>query len=81
VAAQLPEELREGLLARADGADRYKLQEFYNRVGARADLEYNDAAECTKQVMVVLRRAISSGEWRNIVESLPKDDYGELFGE
>jgi uncharacterized protein (DUF2267 family) len=36
VASQLPDELKELLLNRADG-DQYQLQEFYQRVGARAD--------------------------------------------
>lgn len=81
IAAQLPDELKEFLLARAETTDRYPLTEFYNRVGARADLKYNDAAERTRQVFSVLREAISGGEWRNLVESLPRDEYGELFGE
>ena len=81
VVAQLPRELKEYVLARADVTDRYQLEEFYNRVGARADLKYTDAVERTRQVMSVLREAISEGEWNNIVDSLPGREYRQLFGE
>lgn len=81
IAAQLPNELKEFLLARTEGTNLFTLEEFYNRVGARADLPYNDAAERTRQVFSVLRQAISEGEWRNLLGSLPRDEYGELFGE
>lgn len=81
IAAQLPDELKEFLLARAEYTDRYPLTEFYNRVGARANLKYNDASERTRQVFSVLRQAISAGEWDNLVESLPRGEYGEVFEE
>ncbi|HSL42716.1 MAG TPA: DUF2267 domain-containing protein [Anaerolineales bacterium] len=81
VVAQLPQELEEYVLARADITDRYELEEFYNRVGARSGLKRSDAAERTRQVMSVLKEAISAGEWNNIVDSLRGREYGELFGE
>lgn len=81
IVAQLPNELKEHVLARAEGTDRYPLPEFYNRVGARAGLKYNDAAERTRQVFSVLRLALTEGEWDNLLGSLPRDEYGELFGE
>ena len=81
IAAQLPTELKDILLTRAENRDRSKLSEFYNRAGARANLKYDDAAERTRQVIHVLREAISGGEWRNLVESLPSGEYAELFGE
>jgi uncharacterized protein (DUF2267 family) len=76
--AQLPNELKDFLLARSENTDQYDLQEFYNRVGARADLKYHDATERTKQVLTVLRQAIASGEIEDILEDLP-NEYGELF--
>jgi uncharacterized protein (DUF2267 family) len=78
VAAQLPDELKEFLLARSDNTDRYELTEFYNRVGARADLKYQDATERTLQVFSVLRQAIPEGEIQDILEDLPSE-YEELF--
>jgi uncharacterized protein (DUF2267 family) len=80
VVAQLPDELKEFLLARSDNTDRYELSEFYNRVGARADLNYQDAVRRTWQVFSVLRQAIAAGEVQDILESLPSG-YEELFGD
>src|SRR5215207_4127591 len=59
--AQLPNELKDFLLARKENTDRYDLQEFYNRIGARADLKHHDATEHTKQVISVLRQAVPGG--------------------
>jgi uncharacterized protein (DUF2267 family) len=78
VVAQLPDELKEFLLARSDNTDRYELTEFYNRVGARADLKYQEASERTWQVFSVLRQAIPEGEIQDILEDLPSE-YEELF--
>lgn len=78
VEAQLPKELKEFLLARVEHTDQYDLDEFYNRVGARADLTYEDAAKRTKQVFAVLRQAIPDGEIEDVLEDLPAE-YGKLF--
>ena len=78
VEAQLPNELKEVLLARAQTTDQYSLEEFFNRVGARADLTHQDAAQRTRQVLSVLQDAIAEGEKRQILESLPPE-YGPLF--
>ena len=78
VEAQLPNELKDVLLARAQNTDQFTLEEFYNRVGARADLTYQDATEHTRQVLAVLQDAIAEGEKKQILESLPPD-YGQLF--
>jgi uncharacterized protein (DUF2267 family) len=78
VEAQLPNELKEFLLARSENTDQYDLAEFYNRVGARADLKYQDAVTRTRQVFAVLRQAIPAGEIQDILEDLP-DEFEELF--
>jgi uncharacterized protein (DUF2267 family) len=80
VAAQLPKELKDFLLTGSDQTDRYPLAEFYNRVGARADLKYQDAVKRTLQVFVVLQRALPSGEIQDILEDLPPE-YEALFEE
>ena len=76
--AQLPNELKEFLLGRVEHSDQYDLQEFYNRVGARADLKYGDAVERTRQVISVLRQAVPGGEIEDILEDL-SPEFGELF--
>ncbi len=76
--AQLPNELKEFLLARAENSDLYDVEEFYRRVGARADLTYEDAKERTGQVISILRAAVPEGEIEDVLEDLPPD-YGGLF--
>ena len=78
VEAQLPNELKEFLLARKENADRYDLEEFYTRVAARADLKSQAARERTAQVFSVLRESIAGGELEDMMESLP-GEYGRLF--
>ena len=78
VEAQLPDELKEFLVARAEHSDQYDLEQFYNRVGARADLKYVDATEQTREVLAVLREAIPEGEIEDILEDLPPE-YRKLF--
>ena len=79
LAAQLPEPLRKLLLKR-HVTERYSLEEFYNRISARADVGYPEAVAGTRAVMAVLKEAVSRGEIDHILAQLP-DDYEELFGE
>jgi uncharacterized protein (DUF2267 family) len=78
LADQLSEELREMVLDRPV-TRRFLLEEFYNRVAARADLRHSPAVRRTKAVMEVLRQAVSEGELEDIRAELPSE-YGELFG-
>jgi uncharacterized protein (DUF2267 family) len=80
VLAQLPNELKDYLMMRADAEDQYTAEEFYNRVGARASLTFQTATERTRQVLSVLQDSIAEGETRQILESLP-GEYAELFRE
>jgi len=79
VEAQLPNELKESLLVRAQATGQYNVEESFNRVRARADLTYQDATERTRQVLSILREAISDGEIQDIRESLP-GEYDILLG-
>jgi len=79
LAAQLPNELKGNLLKR-HATDRFLLEEFYNRVSARADLGYPEAVKQCQAVMAILREAISPGEWRDVLSELP-GEFKELFGE
>ncbi len=79
MAAELPKELKEMLEARKNNTDIFDYTEFYNRVGARAGLSYQDAAERTWQVLTVLREAVPPAVIQDIIDDLPQD-YGQLFG-
>lgn len=84
IAAQLPAGLKEYLHQRArpqvsaEQVDRFSLEEFYNRVSARADVGYPSAVEQAKAVFQTLREAISAGEWQDLREELPAE-YDELL--
>jgi uncharacterized protein (DUF2267 family) len=78
LAAQLTGELKEHLGARSPNA-LFPLEEFYDRVGARADLHYQDAVEQALAVITVLKEAVSPGEIEDVLTELP-EEYGELFG-
>ena len=77
--ANLPNELKSYLQARKENPDKYTITEFYNRVGARAGLQYYDAAERTWNVLDVLKEAIPPTDLKKIEDSLP-GEYGALFG-
>ena len=76
--SQLPKALK-GFILKRRNARQYSLEEFYNRVGARADIGYPHAVEQSRIVMEVLQEAVSSGERQHLLERLP-DEYAELFG-
>lgn len=76
LASQLPNELSDDLNQRPQ--DRYDLQEFYRRVGARSGSKYFESAVRAKAVMAVLSQAVSPGEIQDILEPLPSE-YRELF--
>lgn len=77
LAAQLPKELKEFMLKR-ETTERYELQEFYNRVGARADTGYYDAAERAKGVMRALQEAVTPGNLEQAFDRLP-DPFRDLL--
>lgn len=83
--AQLPEGLKQYIYAHVDAgatrqdAEHFSLEEFYNRVGARSDVTYTPAVEWAQVVMSILEEAVSAGQLRKILSTLP-DEYAELFG-
>jgi uncharacterized protein (DUF2267 family) len=79
LAAQLPHELKERLGGRPDH-DFFSLEEFYNRVSARAGIRYPHAVEQALAVIAVLKEAVSPGELADVTGDLT-EDYLELFGE
>lgn len=78
LAAQVVDELKDMLLKRTD-VHSYDLEEFYNRVSARADIGYPDAVKGSQAVVNVLTSAVSQGEIDDILTEID-EDFGELFG-
>lgn len=84
--AQLPKDMHGMLFAEQppeqtrQDVQQVSLEEFYNRVSARADVGYPEATEQAKAVIRVLQEAVSAGEIADVRAKLP-DDYAELFGE
>lgn len=78
LAAQLPNELKP-LLPRRQHMVYLLLEEFYQRVGNRADVSYQNAVKYAIAVARVLREAVSAGELEDILSEFP-DEYNELFG-
>ncbi len=77
VASQLPEGLEEFMDAKSHG-ERFSLDEFYERVGKKADIDTNDAMTRSKALFSILNEAITKGEMNDVRDQLPKD-YSELF--
>jgi uncharacterized protein (DUF2267 family) len=84
LAAQLPRGIREFLGARESpehmrgDVQRSSLEEFYNRVSARADTRYPHGVKLARAVTEVLMDAVSAGEIEEIKQELPKE-FGVLF--
>ncbi|MDX1663303.1 MAG: DUF2267 domain-containing protein [Candidatus Promineifilaceae bacterium] len=77
VIAELPDELKEFLWKREE-TTRFLLDEFYNRVAARADLRAPEAVRRSQAVMTVLMEAISPGQINAVMNELP-EEYQEIF--
>lgn len=79
LAAQLPHELKGFLLERrATEGEDYNLEEFYNRVGARAGVRYGEAVRWARGVIAALRTAVTAGEM-DLTFSLLRSEYAELL--
>lgn len=84
LAAQLPNKLKEMLYAEQPpentrwDVDRFTVEDFYHRARGRAELPFKAAVKRTKAVMVVLREAISPGEFADLMDELP-EEYDGLF--
>ncbi|MCF6157205.1 MAG: DUF2267 domain-containing protein [wastewater metagenome] len=84
LAAQLPKDLKMFLFKKQlleqsrDEVKRFSLEEFYNRVRARARIGYPEAIKQSKAVMAVLQEAVSAGELDDIKNELP-DEFNDLF--
>ena len=78
LAAQLPDDMKE-LLPGQNRMEYFLLEDFYQRVGNRADVGYQQAVIYSRAVARVLGEAVARGELEDIMSALP-DEYRELFG-
>jgi len=80
MAAQLPKELKDAFYeyqpkerGRAE-LGNYPVEEFYNRVKARAKLRsFQESQRQTKIVMAVLKEAVSEGQMQDIQKEMPEE--------
>ena len=86
LAAQLGRRLKQYLYSRADpetsrqDTPRFLLEEFYNRVSARADIGFPEVIQGSRAVMQVLQQAVTAPVIEEVLSDLP-GEYRELFGE
>lgn len=86
LAAQLPDQIKELLVARtepersAQDVDQFSMQDFYHRVSARAEMGYPRTLDGVKVVMQVMRQAVSPGIWEQLKNELSAD-YDEIMEE
>lgn len=79
LAAQLPQGIADGLEQMWAGmGESFDLDEFYQRVSRRENVELSDAAFHSKAVMDVLKEAVSEGEINDIRDQL-LPDYAPLL--
>jgi uncharacterized protein (DUF2267 family) len=84
MAAQLPKELKgvfhEYQPPERGMADRaaYPVEEFYNRVKARANVTFQESQRFTHQVLYVLQEAVSPGEIDDVIREM-RPEFRKLF--
>jgi uncharacterized protein (DUF2267 family) len=77
LAAQLPEEI--GVFLKQEGeAERFGLQEFYQRVQEKEGVDMPDSVHHAQAVIAVLQDAVSRGELSDIKTQLPSE-FNPLF--
>ena len=78
LAAQLPEELKAPLQRSAEEAERFSLEEFYERVAEREGVDVETARNDASAVMSVLRVAVTPGQLDDLMAQLPSE-FNVLF--
>ncbi len=80
LASEVPREMKD--LIHDDWGERtnrFDLEDFYNRVVARADVGYTTAVEETRCILSLLKEIIPAGVMHDISVELP-DEFQEVFG-
>ena len=79
IAADLPGEIGEWLLAPGGDAEPFDVEEFVRRVAAREGVDTDTAERHARAVFVALARLVRSDEMADVSAQLPKE-YGRLVG-
>jgi uncharacterized protein (DUF2267 family) len=78
LAAQLPQEIGYYLQQQADTTDRFSLDEFFERVAKRENVDMPDATHHARAVVSVLAEAVPPGQLQRVKGQLP-DEFEPLF--
>jgi uncharacterized protein (DUF2267 family) len=73
LAAQLPRGVRDYLASGREGAEKFDLEEFIRRVSERAGVDVETATQGVRAVLSTVRRAVTSGEFEDVLAQLPKE--------
>jgi uncharacterized protein (DUF2267 family) len=73
LAAQLPRGVRDYLVSRREEAEKFDLEEFIRRVSERAGVDVETATRGVRAVLSTVRRAVTSGEFEDVLAQLPKE--------
>ena len=71
LAAQLPRGVKDWLVSREPQAERFDLEDFVRRVSERAGLDLDTAIRGARAVLSTVRRAVTSGEFEDVLAQLP----------
>jgi uncharacterized protein (DUF2267 family) len=78
LAAQLPQEIGRYLEEREGTAERFGLDDFFNRVSERSGADLPGATHQARAVVAVLGEAVSEGELDDVRQQLP-EEFTPLF--
>jgi uncharacterized protein (DUF2267 family) len=73
LAAQLPRGVRDWLVPREEQAQKFDLEEFVRRVSERTNLDLETATRGVRAVLSTIRRAVTGGEFEDVLAQLPKE--------
>jgi uncharacterized protein (DUF2267 family) len=73
LAAQLPKGVRDWLVSKEEPAQKFDLEEFIRRVSERAAVDLDTATRAARAVLSTIRRAVTTGEFEDVLAQLPKE--------
>ena len=73
LAAQLPKGVRDWLVSKEEPAQKFDLEEFILRVSERTAVDLDTATRGVRAVLSTIRRAVTTGEFEDVLAQLPKE--------